>query len=84
MPIIFIMGYGDVQMTVQAMKAGATEFLTKSFGDEVLLTAIRHALECSHLPLSREEEMQGLRDSYESLTRREREVMALVVCGLLN
>ncbi len=84
MPIIFITGHGDVPMSVQAMKAGATEFLTKPFGDEVLLTAIRHALERSHAALDREAGMRGLRDCYESLTRREREVMDLVVSGLLN
>ena len=84
MPIIFITGHGDVPMSVQAMKAGATEFLTKPFGDEILLTAIRHALERSHAALDREAGMRGLRDCYESLTRREREVMDLVVSGLLN
>jgi FixJ family two-component response regulator len=84
MPIIFITGYGDVPMTVQAMKAGAVEFLTKPFGDNVLLSAIRHALDRSHSALGREAEMQVLRDCYASLTRREREVMALVVSGLLN
>jgi len=84
MPIIFITGYGDVPTTVQAMKAGAEEFLTKPFGDEVLLNAIRHALEHSQTVLSQEAEMQALRDCYASLSRREREVMALVVSGLLN
>jgi len=84
MPIIFITGYGDVPMTVQAMKAGAVEFLTKPFGDNVLLSAIRHALDRSHSELGREAEMQVLRDCYVSLTPREREVMALVVSGLLN
>ena len=84
MPIIFITGYGDVPMTVQAMKAGAVEFLTKPFGDEVLLNAIRHALERSHTALGHGAEMQVLHDCYASLTRREREVMALVVSGLLN
>jgi len=84
MPIIFITGYGDVPMTVQAMKAGAVEFLTKPFRDDVLLTAIRHALDRSHSALGREAEMQVLRDCYASLTRREREVMTLVVSGLLN
>jgi FixJ family two-component response regulator len=84
MPIIFITGYGDVPMTVQAMKAGAVEFLTKPFGDEVLLSAIRHALERSHTALYQEAEMQVFRDRYASLTRRERQVMALVVSGLLN
>jgi len=84
MPIIFITGFGDVPMTVQAMKAGAAEFLTKPFGDDVLLSAIRHALDRSHSALGREAEMQVLRDCYASLTPREREVMALVASGLLN
>jgi FixJ family two-component response regulator len=84
MPIIFITGYGDVPMTVQAMKAGAVEFLTKPFADDVLLSAIRHAIECSHIALRHEAEMRALRESYASLSRREREVMALVVSGLLN
>jgi len=84
MPIIFITGYGDVPKTVQAMKAGAIEFLTKPFNDEVLLTAIRQALERSRLALVQETEMQELRSHYASLTPREREVMALVVSGLLN
>jgi FixJ family two-component response regulator len=84
MPIIFITGYGDVPMTVQAMKAGAVEFLTKPFGDKVLLSAIRHALERSRTTLAHEAAIQGLRTCYASLTHREREVMALVVSGLLN
>jgi FixJ family two-component response regulator len=84
MPIIFITGYGDVPITVQAMKAGAVEFLTKPFGDDVLLSAIRHAIERSQTVLGNEAEIQALRDCYESLTRREREVMALVVSGMLN
>ena len=84
MPIIFITGYGDVPMTVQAMKAGAVEFLTKPFADDVLLSAIRHAIECSHIALRHEAEIRALRESYASLSRREREVMALVVSGLLN
>jgi FixJ family two-component response regulator len=84
MPIIFITGHGDVPMTVQAMKAGAVEFLTKPFDDDVLLTAIRHAIERSSAALGREDEIQELRDCYESLTPREREVMALVVSGMLN
>jgi len=84
MPIIFITGYGDVPTTVQAMKAGAVEFLTKPFSDDVLLSAIRNAIERSKTALEHEAEMQALRDRYESLTRREREVMALVVSGLLN
>jgi FixJ family two-component response regulator len=84
MPIIFITGHGDVPMTVRAMKAGAVEFLTKPFGDEVLLSAIRSALERSHTALGDEAELRELRDRYASLSRREREVMALVVCGRLN
>ncbi len=84
MPIIFITGYGDVPKTVQAMRAGAVEFLTKPFSDEVLLNAIRQALERSRAALGHEEEMQGLRRCYASLTPREQQVMALVVSGLLN
>jgi FixJ family two-component response regulator len=84
MPIIFITGYGDVPMTVRAMKAGAVEFLTKPFGDDVLLDAIRQALEHSRIALGRSLEMLALRDCYASLSRREREVMALVVSGRLN
>ena len=84
MPIIFITGYADVPMTVQAMKAGAVEFLTKPFGEDALLTAIRAALERSRVALSREAEMRVLRDRYASLSCRERQVMALVVSGLLN
>lgn len=84
MPIIFITGYGDVPMTVQAMKAGAVEFLTKPFAEDVLLSAIRHAIERSQTALGNEAEIQALRDRYASLTPREREVMALVVSGLLN
>jgi FixJ family two-component response regulator len=84
MPIIFITGHGDVPMTVQAMKAGAVEFLTKPFSNDVLVTAIRNALDRSHAALTDEAEMKSLRDCYASLTPREREVMALVVSGLLN
>src|ERR1700676_4085477 len=84
MPIIFITGHGDIPMTVRAMKAGAVEFLTKPYGDEVLLSAIRQAIECSHAALRREAEMRSIRDSYASLSSRERQVMALVVRGLLN
>jgi len=69
---------------VQAMKAGAAEFLTKPFGDDVLVSAIRNAIERSKTALGHEAEMQALRDRYESLTPREREVMALVASGLLN
>jgi FixJ family two-component response regulator len=84
MPIIFITGHGDIPMSVGAMKAGAVEFLTKPFNDEVLLAAIREALERSRLALAQEAEMQELRERYASLTPRERDVMALVVSGLLN
>ncbi len=84
MPIIFITGNGDVPMTVQAMKAGAVEFLTKPFGDDVLVNAIRHAIEFSCAALGQEADIQALRTRYASLTRREREVMALVVSGFLN
>ena len=84
MPIIFITGYRDVPMTVQAMKAGAVEFLTKPFGEDALLSAIRGALERSRVALSREAEMRVLRGRYASLSRREQQVMALVVSGLLN
>jgi FixJ family two-component response regulator len=84
MPIIFITGFGDVPMTVQAMKAGAVEFLTKPFANDVLLSAIRNALERSHTTLRHEAEIRELLDCYASLSRREGEVMALVVSGLLN
>jgi FixJ family two-component response regulator len=84
MPIIFITGYGDVPMTVQAMKAGAVEFLTKPFSDEVLIGAIHQAIERSRAALSQEEDVRALRDRYGSLSRREQEVMALVVAGRLN
>jgi len=84
MPIIFITGHGDVPMTVQAMKAGAVEFLTKPFTNDVLLDAIGGAIERSRTAVRHESEMRALRISYASLTPREREVMALVVSGLLN
>ena len=84
MPIIFITGYGDVPMTVQAMKAGAVEFLTKPFKDDVLLAAIRAALDRSRVALSQEAEMRLLRDRYALLSPRERQVITLVVSGLLN
>jgi|SRR5215468_7186512 len=83
-PIIFITGHSDVPMTVQAMKAGAVEFLLKPLRDDVLLSAIRQALDHSRIVLSHEAEMQSLRDCYASLTPRECEVMRLVVSGLLN
>jgi FixJ family two-component response regulator len=84
MPIIFITGHGDVPMSVQAMKAGAVEFLTKPFRDDVLLNAIGSAIERSRAALRLNSEIGALKNRYASLTPREREVMALVVSGLLN
>ncbi len=84
MPIIFITGYGDVPMTVKAMKAGAIEFLTKPFNDEVLLDAITQAIGRSEAALGHEEDARQLRECYEALSTREREVMALIVSGLMN
>jgi FixJ family two-component response regulator len=84
MPIIFITGYGDVSTTVQAMKAGAVEFLTKPFADDVLLNAIGQALERSRIALQEETALQILQHRHDSLSRREQQVMALVVRGLLN
>ena len=83
-PIIFITGHGDVPMSVRAMKAGAVEFLTKPFKDNVLVDAVRQAIERSRAALNHESALQVLRSCYASLTPREREVMALVVSGLLN
>ena len=84
MPIIFITGHGDVPMTVKAMKGGAVEFLTKPFDDEVLLSAIRHAIKRSAAVLDEQSEMMTLRSNYESLTPREQDVMRCVVAGMLN
>jgi FixJ family two-component response regulator len=84
LPIVFITGYGDVPMTVKAMKAGAVEFLTKPFRDDVLLDAIAQAVERSRLALDQQAERRGLEDGYASLSRREREVMTRVVVGRLN
>jgi FixJ family two-component response regulator len=84
MPIIFITGYGDVPTSVRAMKAGAAEFLTKPFSDEVLRRAIAKAIRRSHAKLGQEAEMRDLRSRYASLTPRERQIMTLVVSGLLN
>src|SRR5262249_26892260 len=84
MPIIFITGYGDVPTTVQAMKAGAVEFLTKPFDDDVLLNAISQAIARSRTSRAHEAELQAFRDCHASLTPREREIMAFVVSGLLN
>ena len=84
MPIIFITGHGDVPMSVRAMKAGAIEFLTKPFNDDVLVKAIGDAIERSCTVLRLDAEKRALRSCYESLTPRERDVMTLVVAGLLN
>ena len=84
MPTIFITGHGDVPKSVQAMKAGALEFLTKPLDTEALLSAIRSALQRSRLALDQNAEMQELRGRYASLTAREKQVMTLVVAGLLN
>jgi FixJ family two-component response regulator len=84
LPIIFITGHGDIPMTVQAMKAGAVEFLTKPFGPETLLSAIQGAIERSRAALDEQSDLQALSDRYRSLSGREREVMELVVRGLLN
>lgn len=84
MPIMFITGYGDVPTSVQAMKAGAVEFLMKPLKHNILVDAIRKSLDRSRLALARETEMRMLWNRYASLTRRERQVMALVVSGLLN
>jgi FixJ family two-component response regulator len=84
MPIIFVTGYGDVPMTVKAMKAGAVEFLTKPFSEDEMLAALEQALDRSKAALALEIEMQVLRDRHALLSRREQEVMALVITGLLN
>lgn len=84
MPIIFITGNGDIPMTVQAMKAGAIEFLTKPFTNEALVSAIRQAIERSRAALNEQEAVRALRGKYEALSSREREVMALVCTGMLN
>jgi len=83
-PIIFITGHGDIPMTVRAMKAGAVEFLTKPFRDQDLLDAIRQALERDRTAREQRAEIAELRSRFDSLTPREREVMGLVVTGLLN
>ncbi len=83
-PIIFVTGHGDIPMTVRAMKSGAVEFLTKPFRDQDLLDAIHQALDRDKAMHQQQSELAGLRKCYESLTPREREVMALVVSGTLN
>jgi FixJ family two-component response regulator len=84
MPIIFITGHADVPMTVKAMKAGAVEFLTKPVPEEVLIAAIDSAIACSRVTLEKESDLHALRGRYAKLTPRERDVMTLVVRGLLN
>ena len=84
MPVIFITGYGDIPTSVRAMKAGAAEFLTKPFAEDVLLDAVERAIEQSEAALDRHAQVQSLRERYATLTRREREVMSLVVSGRLN
>src|SRR5271168_882803 len=83
-PIIFITGHGDIPMTVKAMKSGAVEFLTKPFLDRDLLDAIQHALDRDRVRRQQQSELAELRKRYEALTAREREVMSLVVSGMLN
>ncbi|MBY9022636.1 response regulator [Pseudomonas fluorescens] len=83
-PIIFITGYGDIPLTVRAMKAGAVEFLTKPFNDDVLLAAIANALEKSRSLLGQEDQLRTLRTAYATLTPREQEVMTKVVAGQMN
>ena len=84
LPVIFITGHGDIPMSVRAMKAGALEFLTKPFRDQDLLDAIQHALERDRSARQQRSETAELRERFDSLTAREREVMGLVVSGLLN
>lgn len=84
MPIVFLTGHGDIPMSVRAMKAGASEFLTKPFATDVLLDAVRHALERSRDAMDAAAQLRELRQRYATLTRREREVMTWVVAGLAN
>jgi FixJ family two-component response regulator len=83
-PIIFVTGHGDIPMTVKAMKSGAVEFLTKPFDDEDLLNAIQQALDRDRVTRRQQSNFAGLRKCYEALSEREREVMGLVVSGMLN
>jgi FixJ family two-component response regulator len=84
MPIIFITGYGDIPLTVRALKAGAVEFLTKPFNDDVLLKAMADALQSSHAAIDGEKNLRTLLEAYRTLTPREQEIMASVVSGRLN
>jgi FixJ family two-component response regulator len=83
-PIIFVTAHGDVPMSVKALKSGAVEFLTKPFRDQDLLDAIQQALQCDRADRERQAEIHDLREHYHELTAREREVMTLVVSGMLN
>ena len=83
-PVIFLTGHGDIPMSVKAMKSGAVEFLTKPFREQDLLDAIQQALDLDRVARKREEDLAGLRKRYDLLTTREREVMGLVVSGMLN
>ena len=83
-PIIFVTAYGDIPMSVKAMKSGAVEFLTKPFGDEDLLDAVRQALVRDSIARTEQRELAAIHKRYETLTRREHEVMSLVVSGMLN
>jgi FixJ family two-component response regulator len=83
-PIIFVTGHGDIPMTVKAMKSGAVEFLTKPFRDEDLLSAIHQALDRDRVTRQQQDQLGELRKRYEALTARERQVMGLVVSGMLN
>jgi FixJ family two-component response regulator len=83
-PIIFVTAHGDVPMSVRALKSGAVEFLTKPFRDQDLLDAIQQALQCDRADRERQAEIDDLQERYRSLTAREREVMTLVVTGMLN
>jgi FixJ family two-component response regulator len=83
-PVIFITGHGDIPMTVKAMKSGAVEFLTKPFKDQDLLDAIQQGLDRDRARLQQQDESASLRKRYETLTVREREVLALVISGMLN
>lgn len=84
MPIIFITGYGDIPRTVRALKAGAVEFLTKPFNDDVILSAMADALQSSRVALEGEKHLRSLLEAYKTLTPREQEIMAWVVSGRLN
>lgn len=84
LPIIFVTGYGDIPMSVQAMKAGAAEFLTKPFDETAMIEAIQSALHKSQAGLAQEVEKENLKERFASLSKREREVMTLVVKGLMN